>query len=156
MCPLYDYRTCPFFKSPRCFRMPITQHSIVVCEIERKKLRHRIVFKYFSEVVVIRGWLYFCKFHCFQVNSGCCTSFFYVMLQRKNDLSCKLSSLHWLDSRSNFSFSYNGLYWGDLMLSIWDLIVSQKCTMQNRPNISLGGTKILLALFSSLRKNNRI
>ena len=37
-----------------------------------------------------------------------------------------MSSLHWLDYPSNFLFSYNGAYWIDLMLSICDVIVSQK------------------------------
>ena len=36
------------------------------------------------------------------------------------------SSIHGLILRSNFSFSYNGVYWGFLMLSICDVIVNQK------------------------------
>ena len=42
------------------------------------------------------------------------------------------SSLHWLDSRSNFSFSFNGL---DLMLSFCDVIVSHK-TVQWRIKVA--------------------
>ena len=34
------------------------------------------------------------------------------------------------------------------MLSIYDVIVSQKHTMDNESSISLGGTTILLALFA--------
>ena len=36
------------------------------------------------------------------------------------------SSLHWLDLCSNFAFYYQGVYWVDLLLSICDIIVSQK------------------------------
>ena len=39
------------------------------------------------------------------------------------------------------------------MLSICDIIVSQKRAMEKETNILLGGKKILLALFSSLHKN---
>ena len=38
----------------------------------------------------------------------------------------KYSSLHWLDLHSNFSFSYNRVYWVHLLLSTCDIIVSQK------------------------------
>ena len=36
------------------------------------------------------------------------------------------SSLHWLDLLSKSLFLYNGVYWGHLVLSIYDVIVSQK------------------------------
>ena len=36
------------------------------------------------------------------------------------------SSLHWLILLSNCLFSYNRVYWADLLLSIGDIIVSQK------------------------------
>ena len=37
-----------------------------------------------------------------------------------------MSSLHWIVPLSNCSFSYNGSYWGDQQLSIWEVIVGQK------------------------------
>ena len=42
------------------------------------------------------------------------------------DNICSPSSLHRLVSHSNCSFSYNGVYSADLILSICDVIVSQK------------------------------
>ena len=41
-------------------------------------------------------------------------------------VKCWFSSLLWLNLLSKSLFSYNGVYWVDLMLSIRDVIVSQK------------------------------
>ena len=50
----------------------------------------------------------------------------FILVNRKDKSFDCQSSLHWLILLSNCSFLYNVVYWVDLMLSICDIIVSQK------------------------------
>ena len=63
------------------------------------------------------------------------------------------SSLHCIIALSIYSFSYNGVCCDALKLSICDIIVSQKGSVETESYISLGSTKFYLL---SLRKNTSL
>ena len=64
------------------------------------------------------------------------------------------SSLDWLDSAPKSSFPYKREYYPVSLLSLCDVIVLKKCTIEKDSNIPVGGVKISIALF--LRKAKKM